>query len=224
MVIDNNIDPDCWGAEDLAGYARRVKGSQVHVRRAPQQDLPKNPADFDRIVISGSKACALDTEAWIERLIEFIGNFLVLQRPILGVCYGHQTLARVLGGIGSVRKSRTPELGWSEIEVLKSNPLMRGLSDRFHTFSSHFDEVYPLPESLIQLARSPRCEIQAYQLKDRPVFGIQFHPEKSLEGAIRSLAQRMKVGDSKILLRPKESQKLYNPKVGETIFRNFFQC
>jgi GMP synthase-like glutamine amidotransferase len=230
LIIDNTIDPSSWGAEDIRRCAREAllsrfpaNSATISVRRAPERDLPASPRGFDRIILSGSKTSALEDGDWISELHEFVQKTLAVKIPFLGVCYGHQVLSRVLGGKESCRKSKTPEYGWSKIEVLQgsalSSGLLKGLPKTFYSFSAHCEEVAELPSALKNLASSESCRIQACQLGDQPVYGIQFHPERDAEGAIRSFKEKSKVG----LLHPGRSKELYNPAVGQTIFGNFLQ-
>ena len=221
LIIDNNIDLDCWGSHHIRHCVTQVSNATVCTRRAPQDDLPSNPSQFDKVIVSGSATSALQDAPWISRLHEFIRATLNENRPFLGICYGHQSLVRALGSKDFVRTAAEAEFGWTEIEILESVPLLNGLKDRFYTFSSHFEEAHQLPPGLRRVARSSACEIQAVQLENRPVFGIQFHPEKDLAGAEVTLAQRKKKGIPKVLLHPERSRELYDPRIGETIFRNF---
>lgn len=224
LIIDNTIDLDSWGSPDLRRLAHLAPDATIEVRRAPQQDLPKSPRNYDRIILSGSKTSALDDSPWINDLFEFIQKAIDLNKPFLGVCYGHQALVRTLGGNKSfVRKSKTPEFGWTEIHTVQDSPLTKGLSSNFFSFSAHFEEVAQLPAGVKRLAYSEGCEIQACQFEDRPIFGIQFHPEKSINEGEKILKLREKERNPLQLLNPKKGSDLYNPKVGETLFNNFFK-
>ena len=130
-------------------------------------------------------------------------------------------LVRAIGGKEMVRRSAEAEFGWTEIETLKTSELTQGLPGRFFSFSSHFDEVCQLPSGFRHLARSKDCEIQACQLEQRPVFGIQFHPEKNLAEAETVFRERKVLGTPKRLLQEKNGPKLFDSNLGETIFRNF---
>src|SRR4051794_34358272 len=114
LIVDNTVERDSWGSPELCRLSRLAAGAWIHVRRAPERDLPASPAGFDRIILSGSKTSALAEAPWIEKLFEFIRSAIDLHIPFLGVCYGQQALARALGGMHSVRKSAEPEFGWSE--------------------------------------------------------------------------------------------------------------
>lgn len=225
LIIDNNINPDCWGASDLCKFGAIIPGAAIYVRRAPHDDLPalnssRNLRErYDRIIMSGSKTSTLDDSPWVHRLHEFIRGAVEQNIPLLGICYGHQALVRAMGGKEMVRKAKEPEFGWSEIEILKPSPLFQGLPQKFHSFSSHFEEVGSLPSSMKHLARSAVCEVQAFQLDDRRVFGIQFHPERNVPEAKKTLAERKKQGIK--LIRPDDSDRVFDAKVGELIFKNF---
>ncbi len=97
--------------------------------------------------------------------------------PILGICLGHQLLVHWLGG--EVKKGRW-EIGWLPITVREpglSDPLLKGLGSEFYGFLWHGDQVTRLPEEAELLASSERCRVQAYRLRDRPVWGVQFNPQ-----------------------------------------------
>lgn len=221
LVIDNTIDQTSWGSRELVRFGRLFPGASVYVRRAPEGDLPRSPTGFDRVIVSGSKTAATEDAPWISSLHDFILRTIDSGKPFLGVCYGHQSLVRALGGKETVRRAAIPEFGWTQIEVLNPSPLFEGLDSQFYSFSSHFDEVCRLPKGMKRLAQSEVCEVQACQLEDQPVFGIQFHPEKNLEEAELALLERKKKGIPKTLLHPDRGQELYRPQVGELLFRNF---
>ncbi len=225
LIIDNTIDPDCWGSADLRRFAHLMPGATFHIRRAPANDLPPSPTPYDKIVVSGSKTSAMDDSPWVGRLHEFIRTSINEGKPYLGVCYGHQSLVRALdvGSKEQVRKGAEAEFGWTRIDVLGKSALFEGLPKSFYSFSSHFEEVSSLPTGLKKLARSEACEIQACELEGKPVFGIQFHPEKNIQDAEKTFSERRKIGEPKKLLHPEGSQKLYDPEVGLTLFKNFFK-
>ena len=109
--------------------------------------------------------------------------------PILGICLGHQLLANWLGG--EVKRRRW-EIGWLPITVHEqglSDPLLDGLGTVFHGFLWHGDQITKLPEEAELLASSELCRVQAYRLRNRPVWGIQFNPQytpKIAENLVRA--------------------------------------
>ncbi len=224
LIIDNNIDVECWGSQDLCRFTRMTQGATIYIRRGPQGDLPKDPAFFDRIIVSGSKTSALEDSPWISQLIEFIRKTIHSNTPYLGVCYGHQILARAINSKEYVRKSDTPEFGWTQIQIVEPSSLLQDIPKTFYSYSFHYDEVSQLPKGMRQLASSELCSIQACQLERHPVFGIQFHPERNLSDVEKTLKRNKEKG---IVLPPflnlGRAENLYDPKIGETIFKNFLE-
>jgi GMP synthase (glutamine-hydrolysing) len=113
--------------------------------------------------------------------LEEIGNSEAIIRefgreiPILGICLGHQLMARLFGG--KVKTAEIGEYAGSEIIVDEEDEILKGLSPSFRAWVSHKDEVSELPKDFIKLAHSDTCEIEAMCHKNLPLYGVQFHPE-----------------------------------------------
>lgn len=144
--------------------------------------------------------------------------------PILGICLGHQLLAHWLGG--EVKGGRW-EIGWLPVEVNEAgreDPLLAGLGQTFHAFLWHGDQVTRLPEDALLLASSERCRVQAYRLRGRPVWGVQFNPQYDpviAEAVIRAATSLPKYGydlDEMVATGYRE----YDDLAGR-IFGNFFK-
>ena len=221
LIIDNNLSPAYFGAPNLRRWILNGPASVVHVRRGPDGDLPKTLSDYDCVVISGSRTSALESAPWIDHLHSLIREAIQTKTPMLGVCYGHQAIARAMGGLAHVRKADQPEIGWTALVIETDNPLFRGLDKNIYSFSSHFEEVATLPPGTRCIARSERCAIQGFQVGDLPIFGIQFHPEKSIEDAEYIFRVFTESGRRSLLMGPKESKKRYDAKVPKTLFGNF---
>ena len=96
--------------------------------------------------------------------------------PILGICAGHQFMARFFGG--EVKPSKTPEFGQVELTLIKDdNVLFKGVLKKSIVWESHNDEVTVLPKNFVRIAESENCKIQAMQYKKKQFYGLQFHPE-----------------------------------------------
>ena len=96
--------------------------------------------------------------------------------PILGICAGHQFMARYFGG--KVEPSKIPEFGEVEITLLKiDNSLFTDVAKDSIVWESHNDEVTILPKQFELLAESKTCKIQAMQHQKKSLYGLQFHPE-----------------------------------------------
>jgi GMP synthase (glutamine-hydrolysing) len=124
------------------------------------------------IILSGSPASLLEREPptpprWI----------LDLGIPILGICYGHQLIAKMLGG--SVSKG-FGEYGRTYIKITRRDPIFEGLLDREEVWMSHSDYVEKLPEDGEVLAVSEDTGyIASYRVRGKAIYAVQFHPEVS---------------------------------------------
>ena len=127
--------------------------------------------DADALVLSGG-APRVGLQDKLGRCDEYLKKADV---PILGICAGHQFMARFFGG--ECGEARVPEYGKVEIEVIEEDVLFKGLPKKMIVWESHNDEVTKLPSDFILLASSPNCKVQAMCHVSSPLFGLQFHPE-----------------------------------------------
>jgi GMP synthase (glutamine-hydrolysing) len=97
--------------------------------------------------------------------------------PILGICLGHQLMALAYGG--EIKTGTFGGFAHVDIEVLEEDDILRGMAPRTRVWASHQDEVSALPADFVRLARSDICECEAMRHKDRPLYGVQWHPEVS---------------------------------------------
>jgi GMP synthase (glutamine-hydrolysing) len=96
--------------------------------------------------------------------------------PVLGICYGMQLGAQLLGG--QVKSAKAREYGRAKLHVADANePLMHGIPDDTTVWMSHGDQIHELPEDFIPIATTPTCPYAAARHKTRPFYGVQFHPE-----------------------------------------------
>ncbi len=227
LVIDNRRQVQFFGARSIVAdlIASAPFGAQVVVRRAPDHDLPKNFPDG--IVISGSATSCLETgEAWIPEHEDYLSRAIDARVPILGICYGHQILARIIakktGFPYHLRKSPAPEFGWAKIHVSDSGcPILEGLSGTFYSYVAHFEEIETLPAPLINAAHSKDCAIQAFYHPDLPIFGIQFHPETKPHMGDELVSQKVTSGQTLGILNPGKGSALYHESTHQTLFGNF---
>ncbi len=102
--------------------------------------------------------------------------------PVLGICYGMQTMAAQLGG--RVENVEEREFGYAEVEVSNGGPLLGGLSDHdsrtghwLDVWMSHGDQVAELPDGFEVMARTNTCPVAGMMDPERHLYGVQFHPE-----------------------------------------------
>ncbi len=178
---------NCFKRNDYAedfdrAITRRLGQMNSHSVRITDLNSAIDTSSFSHLIISGSETSALDDYLWTEPLEELVRKWVNGEKPVLGICYGHQFLARVLAGVSSVRRAEIPEFGWANIR-LKPCALFWEMK-QLTAMVSHYDEVFNLPEEEFTiLAGTSQCAVHAFQYRNLPVWGIQFHPEYGLKEA-----------------------------------------
>jgi GMP synthase (glutamine-hydrolysing) len=99
----------------------------------------------------------------------------LIRMPLLGICYGHQMIAHVFGA--NVAKGKSAEYGMGEVVIDDEDILFAGIPKKLRVWTSHYDEAKELPKGFRKLAHSDICEFEAMRHNERPIFGVQFHPE-----------------------------------------------
>ena len=150
---------------------RRELDAEVVEFHCPSGELPDG-FGFDGAVVTGSRASVYWDEPWIGRLKEWVGGAVAAGVPFLGVCFGHQLLADVLGG--RVDGMGEYEIGYRTVHQDGTNELLAGVDRDFTVFTTHSDHVVEAPPGAEVFARN-EYGIHGFR-KDR-VFAVQFHPE-----------------------------------------------
>lgn len=95
--------------------------------------------------------------------------------PILGICYGSQLMAYMLGG--SVKTAPVSEYGKTEVEVDGSSALFCGVSPKTICWMSHTDYIENAPAGFAITAHTPVCPVAGMEWAERKLYAVQFHPE-----------------------------------------------
>ena len=131
----------------------------------------------EKIIISPGPATPNEAGASLDVIKYFAGKI-----PILGICLGHQAIGQAFGG-NVVRAKRMMHGKTSITQQLHNSPLFEGLPETFVTTRYHslIVEQENLPEVIVPTAYSTDDhEMMALQIKDMPIYGVQFHPESIL--------------------------------------------
>ena len=167
LVID-------FGSQYTQLIARRVRELDVFSEILPWDISPERIKDLNPtgIILSGGPESV--TTLNTPRIPEIVFD---LDVPILGICYGMQTLAEQFGG--QVTSSKAKEFGHAEIVIEETSVLFEGFSSGslIDVWMSHGDHVSTLPDKFQLVASTPSAPIAAMQHSEKPIFALQFHPE-----------------------------------------------
>jgi GMP synthase (glutamine-hydrolysing) len=164
-----------FGSQVTQLIARRVRESGVYCEIHPYDKVEAVLDSFKprAVILSGGPASVHEAESPVaaRRLFE-------LDVPVLGICYGEQTMCAELGG--AVEPGTTREFGRAEIEIVRESPLLEGLGGAGHkeaVWMSHGDKVTALPPGFETVAVSEGSPYAVIADEGRRFYGIQFHPE-----------------------------------------------
>ncbi len=162
-----------FGGQYSQLIARRIRECGVFAELLPANvDIERIRARRPKaLVLSGGPASVYEPGA-----PEFPTQLLDLEIPLLGICYGMQAMALGLGG--KVEGAEAGEFGRTELTLRDGGgKLLGGLPEEQSCWMSHRDVVREAPEGFTALASSPSSPVAAYEMPDRALYGIQFHPE-----------------------------------------------
>jgi len=145
---------------------------------------PETGYAADGIVLMGSAASVHDDLPWLGALAAWLAPLLEgrVQRPLLGICFGHQLIAHVAGGeIGYLAEDRAKRVG-VETSELEGSRLLPG-RHTLRVVVSHREEVRGVPRSFRLVARRPGVAADGIEHDRLRVFSFQFHPEAREEFA-----------------------------------------
>lgn len=161
-----------FGSQFAHLIARRVRDLGVKAEilpfNTPALEIQKlNPVG---IILSGGPASVLERGS--PRPDKEIFKLGI---PVLGICYGHQVIAHMLGG--KVAKGRHREFGKEILGIKNKRGCFEGFSAKEVVWFSHGDQVTKLPRGFKEIAATPGCKYAAFADVRNNLFGIQFHPE-----------------------------------------------
>jgi GMP synthase (glutamine-hydrolysing) len=154
-------------------YNHRIYRS-LHYLKIPSEIIP-NSTSLEKIKEKDPAGIILGGGPSLDRSGNSSQYVTQLDCPILGICLGHQVMAKSFGA--EVGAAGIESYAKIEINILKENDIFRGLGPSMEVWASHKDEVRTLPEDFEVLATSSICDIEAMKHLERPLYGIQFHPE-----------------------------------------------
>lgn len=160
-----------FGSQLAHLIGRRIKDLGVEVEivepELVEEKLARN--EYKGMILSGGPASVYE-----EGAPSLSSKVLEWGKPILGICYGWQLMAKLLGGeVKSTRKEYGPE----RLKVERKGEILDGVDEEFEVIMSHGDTVMKLPEGFEVLGRTEKVKFAAVADLERKMFGLQFHPE-----------------------------------------------
>ena len=156
-------------------FGRELDGD-LSVFSAVDRELPTS-YEFDAVVVTGSRASVYEEEPWIADARDWVAGALDRGLPALGICWGHQLLADVLGG--TVEPMGEYELGYRTVRHT-GDDVFEGVPETFTVFTTHSDAVTDLPPGADRIAEN---EYGVQGFRHGNVYGLQSHPEYDPETA-----------------------------------------
>lgn len=169
-----------FGSQYTQLIARRVREIGVYCELWAWDVTEEQIKEFNPtgIILAGGPESV--TEADSPRAPEYVFNAGV---PVLGICYGMQTMAEQLGG--GVQSSEHKEFGYAGVEIIKQSLLFKNIEDSvgangnavLDVWMSHGDKVSAIPAGFETIAQTPNCAHAAMANEEKSFYGVQFHPE-----------------------------------------------
>lgn len=154
-----------------------LNGEDSRVKAATGSEDLKKVEDSQAVIIGGGpysvyrKSISRITESFLEKVLEHGES----GKPLLGVCLGHQLIAKYFGG--GIRKGARGEYSYTSVELDAGSILFQGLPRRITVWSSHRDEVSKVPRGFRITAFSKFCRVEAMEHESKLIYSVQFHPE-----------------------------------------------
>ncbi|MEM2375250.1 MAG: glutamine-hydrolyzing GMP synthase [Candidatus Bathyarchaeia archaeon] len=164
-----------FGGQYCHLIARRIRENRVYSEIVPCDITPEEIFRLNErlnvkgLILSGGPLSVYKADA------PKLNPILDMGLPVLGICYGHQLLAYIAGGV--VKPADRGEYGVTYAVIAKPVGILKGLGSREKVWMNHSDAVYSLPEEYEILAYTENCPIAAFKHKSKPIFGVQWHPE-----------------------------------------------
>ena len=168
-----------FGSQFTQLIARRIRELNIYCEIHPYNKVPEITDQTKGIILSGSPSSCTAPNAPVAYI-----DWMNLQIPVLGLCYGAQFLVASNGG--KVEKSTHREYGRANITITKNDSLFQGIDNGSQVWMSHGDTILEMPDNTQILAKTDTIPVAAYRFVGKEIYAVQFHPEvsHSLDGKL----------------------------------------
>jgi GMP synthase (glutamine-hydrolysing) len=150
--------------------ARKVRDLGVYAEVAPSDTPASRLTCRKGVIISGGPSSVYDPGS-----PSIDSSLLMSGIPVLGICYGQQLMAHLLGG--AVQQGEHGEYGFAQLEISQTDTILRGIESPQQVWMSHRDLVVEPPDGFSVLGRTGTCAVAAMAAPSRKLYAVQFHPE-----------------------------------------------
>ncbi|SQD76945.1 glutamine amidotransferase-related protein [Moritella yayanosii] len=188
--VRSSLQPDFGNYASMFETLFQQSGDSLELRFYLVIDgqFPLHIDECDTYICSGSQWGVNDDEPWIRELEDFIRALYAASKGLVGICFGHQLIAKALGG-----EVETSPLGWgvgiAHANVLTEPSWMQPQQDNIALVVCHQDQVCKLPRSATVLMSNDFCPYSMFQV-DSHFLGLQGHPEFTAQYSAVLMEQR----------------------------------
>lgn len=165
-----------FGGQYCHLIGRRIRENNVYSEIVPYDIKPEEirvlgeKLNVKGIILSGGPASVFEDNAPKPDM-----RIFDLGLPVLGLCYGHQLIAKIFGG--EVKRAERREYGPAYAIIEKPVGVLEGLDRKERVWMSHSDTVFSVPPDFEVLAFTKNCPVAAFKHKTKQIYGLQWHPE-----------------------------------------------
>lgn len=164
--------------DDMIMSQADLPPGNVMVSAAYKYESLPDLRDVSAIIITGAHSMVTDNDDWLINLSWWLRDMIHESVPVLGICYGHQLLAKAFGGCVDYHP-KGKEIGTVSIDLTeqgKTDPLLSALPETFLGHVTHAQTVITLPSDGRLLAKNDYEKHHAFSVNEN-IWGVQFHPE-----------------------------------------------
>ncbi|MEX0344996.1 MAG: type 1 glutamine amidotransferase [Rhizobiaceae bacterium] len=143
-----------------------------------EDNYPDDLSGYDGVILTGSPASVNDDAPWVGKMLDLVRAIETDKIPMFGACFGHQAIAKALGGTVGYNPDGW-QLGSTSTRFSGGRSWLNGAGE-ITLYAAHKEQVTGLPAEAEILSSSPQCAVGAFAVGDH-VFATQYHPEMTPE-------------------------------------------